>query len=143
MTSPSFKSGFNPPAKPQVSTKSGGASVLASRGWPVEAYSRPARTPAPPARNSRRDFSAFWRPMPVSKIVMPVLPAAIFRNGAASSFRAKQMSVDIFSIATIFEMKKHQRSFCKYRLLQIEETRHGQMLISDDLCNLELFCEIF
>jgi hypothetical protein len=33
--------------------------------------------------------------MPVSKMVMPVLPAAIFRNGAAYSFGAKQMSVDI------------------------------------------------
>jgi hypothetical protein len=30
------------------------------------------------------------------------LPAAIFRNGAASSFRAKQMSVDIFISQTLF-----------------------------------------
>ena len=68
-TSPSFKSGFNPPAKPQVKTSSG---ELVS------------------AKNSRMDFSAFWRPMPVRRIEMPELPAAIFRNGAASSFKAKQ-----------------------------------------------------
>jgi hypothetical protein len=37
---------------------------------------------------------------PTARIEMPELPAAIFRNGAAASFRAKQMSVDIFSRGT-------------------------------------------
>jgi hypothetical protein len=46
-------------------------------------------------KKARRDFSAFARPMPTMKVDKPVLPAAIFSNGAASSFRAKQMSVDI------------------------------------------------
>jgi hypothetical protein len=36
--------------------------------------------------------------MPVSKIEMPDFPAAIFRNGAASSFRAKQMSVTALKV---------------------------------------------
>ena len=72
-TSPSFKSGFSPPAKPQVKTKSG------------ELVARKLRT----------DFSAFARPMPTMSVDTPGCLAAVFLNGAASSFKAKQMSVDI------------------------------------------------
>ena len=75
-TSPGFKSGFNPPAKPQVRTKSGGASVLASRAWPDEAsLERLAGTLAPPARNSR---DGFFRVLP---------PDAGEENGNASFAR--------------------------------------------------------
>ncbi len=73
-TSPGFKSGFNPPAKPQVSTSSG---ELA-------------------ARNSRTAFSAFFRPMPVMRMETSGPAVTIFRNGAASAFNAKQTSVGIW-----------------------------------------------
>jgi len=45
------------------------------------------------------DWRAFRRPMPVMRMeatgAAAAVPAAIFRNGAASSFNAKQTSVDI------------------------------------------------
>src|SRR5262249_54657756 len=72
-TSPTFNSGFKPPAKPQLKT---------SRGlWC--------------ARCRRRETSAFLRPMPVMRMETSAISTASFRNGAASSFRAKQTSVGI------------------------------------------------
>ena len=55
---------------------------------------------------------AFWRPLPVRRMEMPDLPAAIFRNGAASSFRAKQTSLVFLSKIYLSKAVKPACSKC-------------------------------
>jgi hypothetical protein len=100
----------------------GGTSVPASREHAASGQARLAGTLAPPARNSRMDFSAFARPMPVVSVMTPGCRAATLRNGAASSFRAKQMSVGMnqrLGIRFSPFLLKENYSICVGAFLQI------------------------